>query len=223
MKKILMIAVMAVAAVSANAQYTPQKGDFGTQVSFRPFGSANSSDDATIKLDDDFAIVGRYMVTDQDAIRAKLGFSWANSSDKTANGTSYNPSSATAIGIAAGYERHFSVNDRLDLYAGAEAGFSTLSTTKENIINGTDGSEQVRKVKNEGGFSSLSIGVFTGANFYIYKKLFVGAEIGFAYAHRSNKDIEVTALGQTVTSESNGASNSLRFYAEPSLSLGWTF
>lgn len=214
-----MIAVMAVAAISANAQYTPQAGDFGTEVTFRPFGSANSNDGSTIKLKE-AGVVGRYMLTDNDAIRAKLNFGWDSTSNKTADGKSYKEASATLFGIALGYERHFSVNDRLDLYAGGEASWRTYSTYKEAVA--PDGS--IMEYSNtDGGYNRIGVAAFTGINFYIYKKLFVGAEIGLSFAHTSYKDAETKGLGTTVTVENNRSNNSLGFYAEPSLTLGWTF
>lgn len=219
MKKILMIAVMAVAAISANAQYTPQKGDFGTEVTFRPFGSANSNDGSTIKLKE-AGIVGRYMLTDKDAVRAKLNFGWNSTSNETSDGKSYKEGSSTLFGIALGYERHFSVNDRLDLYAGAEASWKTYGTYKEDVA--TDGSI-VELSNTDGGYNKIGVGVFTGINFYVYKKLFVGAELGLSFAHTSYKDSETKYADRTVTIENNKSNNSLGFYAEPALTLGWTF
>ena len=219
MKKILMVAVMAVAAVSANAQYTPAKGDFSTQVTFRPFGSANSGDDSTIKLNE-AGVVGRYMLSDKDAVRAKLNFGWNSTSNETPDGKSYKEGSSTLFGIALGYERHFSVNDRLDLYAGGEAAWKTYGTYKEEVA--LDGS--ITEYSNtDGGYNEIGVAAFTGINFYVYKKLFVGAEIGLSFAHKSYKDYEERGNGTTITKENNKSENSLGFYAEPSLSLGWTF
>ena len=214
-----MVAVMAVAAVSANAQYTPAKGDFGTQVTFRPFGSANSGDGSTIKLNE-AGVVGRYMLSDKDAVRAKLNFGWNSTSNETTDGKSYKEGSSTLFGIALGYERHFSVNDRLDLYAGGEAAWKTYGTYKETVAS--DGSI-IEYSNTDGGYNEIGVAAFTGINFYVYKKLFVGAEIGLSFAHKSYKDYEERGNGTTVTRENNRSNNSLGFYAEPSLSLGWTF
>lgn len=228
MKKFFMMAVMAVAALSANAQYAPAKGDFSTVIKFNPF----SNNSTTFDNVDKYAIQGRYMVSDNDGIRLTLGLgSESTNSEAKYNDTKLDlTNSATTFSIKAGYERHFSANGRIDLYAGAQVGFATTSTKDESLGMYMGQSEMVPFVAYEkGGANTLSIGAFTGINFYVYKKLFVGAEIGFNYAHGTMKDKEQFKTNKngdgttTETVDMPGSTNSLGFKVEPALTLGWTF
>ncbi len=233
MKKFFVMAVMAVAALSANAQYAPEKGDFSTAIKFNPFHSSGKTFEAV----DDYAIMGRYMITDNDGIRLTLGLGYTNDFDKVEKEFNNVKSeyelndSKTSFSIKAGYERHFSANDRIDLYAGAQVGFATTSTNKESVEAYTDKDfKQVPFVAyTKGGANTVSLGVFTGINFYVYKKLFVGAELGFNYAHASNKDVEAYTVNkdgdgtEVKTTPNNATSTALGFKVEPQLTLGWTF
>lgn len=229
MKKFFMMAVMAVAALSANAQYAPAKGDFSTVIKFNPFSNSSTTFDNV----DKYAIQGRYMVSDNDGIRLTLGLGYENEKGEAKyNDTKFDiaKKAETSFSIKAGYERHFSANDRIDLYAGAQVGFATTSAKIESLDFYMGQSELVPFVGYEkGGKNTLSIGAFTGINFYVYKKLFVGAEIGFNYAHTSNKDSEVFKANDnnngttTETVEVPGSENKLGFKVEPALTLGWTF
>lgn len=241
MKKFFMMAVMAVAALSANAQYAPEKGDFSTAIKFNPFHSSGKTFEAV----DDYAVMGRYMITDKDAVRATLGFGYKNEKNEEADVVDPNKTvelngSATTFSFKVGYERHFAANDRIDLYAGAQVGFSTTSSNEESqvyymdnnnnkvplIVETKNGTAENNVVKPTSP-NTFSFGVFTGINFYVYKKLFVGAEIGFNYGHGSYKDVEYPVLKdnkwETKTAEMNNTTSSLGFKVEPQLTLGWTF
>lgn len=223
-----MMAVMAVAALSANAQYTPAKGDFSTVIKFNPFSNSSTTFDNV----DKYAIQGRYMVSDNDGIRLTLGLgSESTNTEAKYKDAKYDlTNSNTTFSIKAGYERHFSANGRIDLYAGAQVGFSTSSTKEESLTGYMGTSDYVPVVAYEkGGDNTLSIGAFTGINFYVYKKLFVGAEIGFNYSHATMKDKDVYRVNDkndgtiSETIDMPGSKNSLGFKVEPALTLGWTF
>ena len=115
----------------------------------------------------------------------------------------------TSLKIGLGYEYHFAYTGRLDMYAGVEAGYlgrfySATQETKTNTTNvSTSGtttqstftdfynnldykkSNASRTKFNENGFYGS---VFLGADFYVYKKLYVGAEMGICFnmAKKSN-------------------------------------
>lgn len=101
--------------------------------------------------------------------------------------------------VGAGYEYHFANTGRLDFYGGGEVGYlgrfysatKTINATSTNvlIISGTTTKTQIAdtesydysnsnadrdKFTEHGIFGT----VFTGIDFYIYRKLYVGAELG---------------------------------------------
>lgn len=108
----------------------------------------------------------------------------------------------TSLKLAIGYEYHFASTGRLDFYGGLEGGYigrfysatKESSTTKTNVatVSGTstktqsqqqqsyeyDKSNADRTKFNENGFFAT---LFTGIDFYVYKKLYIGAELGLTF------------------------------------------
>ena len=119
---------------------------------------------------------------------------------ENSNTTLVNKETTLKIGI--GYEYLLASAGRLDFYAGGEAGYlgrfysatketstnstnvSTLGTTV-NVYNSTEfdnleyeKSNADRTKFNENGFYAT---LFTGVDFYVYKKLYIGAELGLTF------------------------------------------
>lgn len=220
----------------ANAQYAPQKGDFATEIGFAPFHS-KGNDGKTFKLNEGMFKV-RYFLTDKDALRLKLGVGIDNSSDDNTetNFTSYpnesestttteTNSKKTEFKFALGYERHFKTIKRLDIYAGAEFGYSTTSysgdkstyTVSKNYQNNGDdkslasvtttNSMQDYSDRNPEGQKSVNEffgAVFAGADFYIYKGLYLGAELGLKFSSGKNPDCFSTEDYSSVIQDAKG-------------------
>lgn len=155
-----------------------------------------------------------------------------------------------AFGINLGYERHFMKTGRIDLYAGGELGFvlawvkkdevESFSTTTANnsYINQNNPSTYTfytkeTEIKGAGGYA-FRVGAFTGIDFYIYKGLYVGTELGLRMLHTSYKDHETTftnndpRLPIDKRTQADGVANnqhdfSLKFHVEPAIRLGWSF
>lgn len=109
--------------------------------------------------------------------------------------------------LTAGYERHLDLNRRMSMYFGGEIGYegarntTTIDDTENNsnitqMWNGSsnayytaseysDNSSSTRKKRNDNGFNALVLGAFTGIDFYVYKNLYVGLELGLEFNHRS--------------------------------------
>ena len=107
-----------------------------------------------------------------------------------------------SLRLSLGYEYHLASSGRLDFYVGAEAGYlgrfysATKETNGDAINVSTVGttttttrstdydkfeykkSNSDRTKFNESGFFGT---VFTGVDFYIYKKLYLGAELGITF------------------------------------------
>lgn len=286
MKKFIIAALAIMSFGAANAQYTPEKGDFSAEIQFNPF----SNDFKTFKLDG-AALKGRYFITDKDAIRLRLGLN--------INSNSYNPGNkqidpvtneVTTIGIAEpnsnnyssaadyneakliydkkikdktsnsygsfqiglGYERHWNVAKRVNLYAGAEIalgfGWASSKTVEEcGILNAdkTAWKEEWKETetytgayKDQAGnlYSApkftLGANIFTGVDFYVYKGLYLGAELGLGINYNNTNSYkakaETTQIGvnpssveQKFTLKENNTA--VAFGVIPALRLGWTF
>lgn len=108
----------------------------------------------------------------------------------------------TTLKIALGYEYHFANTGRLDFYVGAEAGYlgRFYNATKETSINTTNvttsGSTTSTATVNEWtnydykksnadrtkfNENGITASIFTGIDFYVYKKLYIGAELGITF------------------------------------------
>jgi hypothetical protein len=231
MKKIF-LAVLAIVGVcnTTSAQYTPQKNDISAEILFNPFKSGNSP---IFSLNDDYAFKVRWMFTDKDALRFKLGLGIDNNKStlEETNGAKYaddntsnyfesksteTKNKTTSFSINVGYERHFPVSQRIDLYAGGEFGFKFRSCSgeaTENVYredynaNATGDGVQTRysavsksinfekqhyydinapySYLGDDEYSShmFTVAALGGFDFYVYKGLYVGAELGIRFAN----------------------------------------
>lgn len=219
MKHIFLAALAASCFATANAQYTPEKGSISTEVQFNPF----SDNFETFKLDN-ASLKFRYFITNDDAIRVKLGLGINSSKDngteildnKTEDPTNYtikNNSSETVnkknlFSIGLGYERHFKANNRLDLYAGAEIYYTKISCSAKETTNADvttfassvlshNVGTSVKDYKNcnaigQRSSSEFGFNIFTGAEFYVYKGLYLGAELGLNFGNYKNPNAYYT-------------------------------
>lgn len=105
--------------------------------------------------------------------------------------------------LSVGYEIHNNLSDKIDIYGGGLLGFSLESFSETTI---TENHTEAQTV-NSGNYSfrtsdtrsttkyfnsddngnqntfALTAAVFGGADFYLYKNLYVGAELGLSYAY----------------------------------------
>lgn len=213
MKKLFILAAMMTATVAANAQYTPEAGKISTEVNFNPFTQDKP----------DFQAAGvkvRYFFADNQALRVNLNFGL----DKTTSGeksdtSAKNTNTDTKFGIGLGYEYHFAQTDRISVYAGGQVGFEMLNKKAKSETNSTS-----VNLKQAGGYTQFSVAAVSGVDVYLWKGLFVGAELGLQFKNKSPKDYEtLDGEGKTVTVKASGSTTNIGFYVEPALRLGWTF
>ena len=131
----------------------------------------------------------------------------------------------TALKLGLGYEYHFASYGRLDFYAGAEAGYEGkfYSGTKTTVTNETNSvlkysytptttpivttSNSTEKIEyskmlpdgskyNERSFYA---NIFTGLDFYVYKNLYIGTELGISFktGKHENGYYDSTSQGQS--------------------------
>lgn len=189
MRKVL-LSIIALTALTAAAQGSsvslPQKGDFGVEIGFNPISDKFES----FKLDEGM-LQGRYFASDKDAMVIRIGLGYANM------GAENDKAHVTEIGGGLGYERHWYPSSRIDLYAGLAGEYKALRSSKHWN-------------RDEPDYDQFGAMLMTGINVYIVKGLYLGAEMGLAFEHRSYRDSDVSA-------------NALATKARPALHVGWTF
>jgi len=233
--KVAAIAAFMLVSANASAQFEAKQGDITTEVQFNPF----SNNFNTFRLKDGIQLKGRYFLTPQDAVRVKLGLGINSTNDVTKNSLTDDFDSkkpvysknyqeietnnkSTQFQFALGYERHFMKEGRLDVYAGAELGYESLSysgdvttTINNDVMTGTTGNtirtqtqstrkDEFEKQSTDGAninSNNLFAGLFTGFDFYIYKGLYVGTELGIRFT--TGKSIvnptQTTSFNETIT------------------------
>lgn len=149
----------------------------------------------------------------------------------------------TDFSFSIGFERHFKSTERLDLYYGAEFefGLTKAKTYSESNYYNTryDNSHSPHVdykycITNSSNRTDkyLNFAAFTGANVYIYKSLYIGAELGLKLGNtkKGNKvsdwsTTNVDAKDKNSSSESDvlDKSSYIKAYCDPFIHIGWFF
>ena len=230
MKKTLLLAasLFALTAIPAAADETPEKGDFSTEVQFNPF----DQDGNMFKLE---SLKFRYFLTDKDALRLNFGFNidgHKNQPDKD-DDDQWTKEKSGSFNLDFGYERHFIQKGRLDFYAGGQLGIKKdfVSAKEQTTYSYGSDKKKIHTVeyhnRNASGSQRAKFGFsmsgFTGLDFYVYKGLYVGTELGFRFNTLKNCETEVDDGEDKIKSKDSYRSYSSKFYIEPCLRLGWKF
>lgn len=262
MKKLIFAAFAVLASSSVVAQDYPGEGDISTEIQFNPFSADFNTfrlNGAKLKgtyflSEVDGIRFGLGFGYDRKSNRADLSIPQRDSYTTQSSfdyamdvynlrKDDYQSKANTNFALSVGYERHFKTVDRLDLYVGGEISFgitamNSYSETNnyENAYN--NGSYSYIKDKwidtqsTKSNNVQIGAGLFTGVNYYVYKSLYLGAELGLSlgYSGDGNKHSKWTTgnpnaskkEGETETFVRNNTF-SAKVYCDPSLHLGWTF
>lgn len=250
------------------AQNKPAKGSWSTEVQINPFdqdGETFSLDGLKVRyfLSDKDAIrlkVGLYTTSSK--------YTDEDTKEETDYTHSFNNQYKCKFGnfnIDFGYERHFDLGSRLDAYLGGSLGFGkNFASTKieefskyvynqgnnsseytytgdlkNGAITGTDESGNINDNNITRAHWNINAAIFAGLDFYIYKGLYIGTELGIGcQSYKTLKmeydGIEVNKIitdGQTnvtedtvneKTTDSSRVTN-FKTYIEPRLRIGITF
>jgi hypothetical protein len=194
-------------------------------------------------------IRARYFLSDNMAVRIQFGI-FANN-ESTVESVDDPTSTATPpaqiiltdkerlfnINIKPGIEKHFEGTDRISPYVGAEIDFAiqTTSSVDEEIGNGAEPntiSTQTTKGQNgrnggEDGYTRIGLNFVAGADFYIFKNLYLGTEFGWGLQRQNLSNI-VTELegfdGATAPPEvERGGTTTVGTNFVGAFRLGWVF
>lgn len=202
MKKLILTALLAFAFTQGNAQIVTDAGTFTKPVAKTTIFEANMTPDITgggifslPVLNSDLGLIGikaRYFETATKAFRAGATLAV---SDSGVDGESTD----FAVGLLIGVERHRAGAERLSTYWGYD--FNVGYVTTNDGYGGQD--------KKFGAGANL----FTGFDYYIMPKVYLGTEISYGAAVTNTKPEE----GDSVTSVE------LAPGITPTLRVGWQF
>ena len=240
MKKVILIVAGVLFLVSAQAQFKPEKGTFGVELQFRPFGNnviQTSSTDFELPNPTGgntripvFGISPRFFVSDKMELRVDLSFgSGVEKNENTqdvgnGNVTETTKTSLTGFGLDLGANYHFNGTERVSPYVGAVLGIGIgkISQKVKNAGNVTGDTE-----KGKAGLFQLDFGVVTGFNWYFVNGLYLGAEVGLGLVfEKPGKIVSETTTGgitNTTTIEPTSSNFGVGFEASPAIRLGWKF
>lgn len=233
MKRIFMAAMVAATfAIGATAQdFAPKAGTCGVEVRFNPLSTTNFSLDKQ-------SIKGRYFFADNMAVTASLGFDYNSDitygtrydkGDVLTNKDSYTKLHYGVFNLDLGYEFHLPSYKRIDPYVGASlglgrdfAGGKKQTEAKEYTVY-----ENVTPDDKHYASTNLRAAAFAGVDFYLYKGLYVGAEVGYGISKKSYSDTKSTRTsdGTDYESKAENADGTVAagFYVTPTFRLGWNF
>lgn len=224
MKKVLFAVALVAGTVSfANAEeFAPEKGDFSLEIQFSPFKSDGTSFTTQ-------GINGRYFFSDKDALSFSLNIGGRNVKNvpDTDHDQTFDKGYYGNFSIDLGYQRHFYQYKRIDLYAGGKIGYGHDFAGRTDQVD--DNNKTWRNYYDNDHMTSnvLRLYATTGIDFYVYKGLYVGAELnlGFTDAFAVNTKTKVTVNGNETEHKSKNGGHDFNggFDVDPRIRLGWTF
>ncbi len=217
MKKVLLTAVAVFAFGFANAQestsYKPTKGTVTTEVQLVG-GLLNTDFDNSNFGGAKF----RYFLKDDLAVRAGLLLNNSKEVDNV-NQTNTTTDIDNNFKFNAGIEKHFAGTERLSTYAGLDL---SVGFGKESFEETDTNFSEVTEQK----FSSFGFNIFSGADYYIAKKVFLGVEAGLQFSTNKAKDqTTTTTTGGTTVSVTvpGGKNNGLNTQVFGGVRIGYQF
>lgn len=134
--------------------------------------------------------------------------------------------STTTISVQPGIEKHFAGTDRLSPYIGGVLNIGYGMTSKR--VESQVANQGVGATITKGGTLDLGLNAVAGFDYYVANKLYVGTEIGFGVAMKSDltKKVSYDNIEGMQDSESK-KDNKSQFNVGPNvvgqLRLGWVF
>ncbi|MCZ8354730.1 MAG: outer membrane beta-barrel protein [Cyclobacteriaceae bacterium] len=191
MKYFLSLVVVAF-ALSASAQdstknFKPSKGDFNTEVNFKPFGS-NPISLSYLRF--------RYFFADNLAVR--IGGLYTSNTNEPDESTK---SKTSFFNFRPGIEYHYKGSNKLSPYIGFELDFATRTSKFEisgpisnpiTVDNATDTNGSNRA------FNRIGFNFVLGADFYIAPKIYFGTEFGYGFQQTNFLKIIQTSNANTI-------------------------
>jgi hypothetical protein len=172
------------------------EGDIPIELEFSPLG-ANPLKISSIR--------SRYFLKDNLAFRTGifLGGTSNPSYSEINNIELVNSSRSFNFNIRPGIEKHFNGTDRLSPYYGGELSFTNKKDVTSNQSVWLSNADEIKTQKNISSNSIYGLNIFSGADFYITDKIFLGVEIGFGLQYDGRGRTSVKWRNPENNSESN--------------------
>lgn len=184
MKKNVLCAFALFVFGAVNAQdsgsYKPTEGTVTTEV-----GLIGGLNNANFNLNGG-ALKFRYFLKEDLGLRLGLGID----NEKTEDYVGVSPNQTTFtdknsdLNLKVGVEKHFAGTNRLSTYGGADLIFGAGKTIDDEVEENGDYNKFEQKRSNFG------LAVFSGADYYIAEKLYLGVEAGISFVSSKLKDGE---------------------------------
>lgn len=224
MKKVLLTAAAVMTFGLMNAQeetttsaYKPTEGTIATEVSLN--GGLNN---ANFNLNNS-AVKFRYFFKEDLALRAGLGI---NSNKETTIDNSVPTNVVTDVTtnsnnlVKLGLEKHFAGTERLSTYAGADLLIGFSNSKFERTANNYSYTESNF---NGNGGTAFGLGLFTGADYYIAKKVFLGVEAGLNFLSGKGKDNTISETGNPDINVAGGKNSGFSTSVVGGVRIGFQF
>ncbi len=223
-KLLLTLTAIAGLTIAANAQdFKPKQGSVTTE-----FGLYGGIINSTFDFKDEALLRFRYFAKENLAYRIGFGVGIDQNTDNV-----YGPNdekgtvkySDNSLKINLGVEKHFAGTERLSPYVGADLIFGTSKETekgKDVTMGGTYQSGYNYEVKGPG---SIDLGLrgVVGADYYIAKHLFLGAEAGLGFLYSKEGTVKTDDNGNSVEFKSPGSSFELEPSVVGAIRIGFVF
>lgn len=161
-------------------------GKYSFEVNFEPAAFFDANADKMFNMAN---LKVRYFRTSDIAIRLGLGLSFNSTKDFSGDTDDFTTTTTKEIRLAPGIEKHFR-KDKMVLYYGAELPITSYAQNQKVKQDNT-----TTKIKNPNGNGYFGVGLVgvVGFNYYIFKDIYVGAELTPGIKYRNHKDRENNA------------------------------
>lgn len=222
-KRVLLLAAIAAAVFTSNdvnaQDFKPAGGEKNIEVNFTPMGATPIAIN-NLRL--------RYFSSSDMAFRVGFAVTSTSNTTRTATKNSQNAdveledvSSSFGITINPGIEFHWEGTDRLSPYYGAELNFTTISNkTETQSLSATDA---IQTGETTDGSTTFGLNLLLGADYYIAKSVYMGAEVGFGFSTMSEADTENKPAVGAPTTTPGGSSFNLGPNFNSAIRLGFLF
>lgn len=199
-------------SVSATSQ--EKMGKFSFDVNFDPSAIFDALSDTMFSMP---YIKARYQISSDMAFRLGLGLDISTvKSFYDVDGNDFGTATTSTFVFAPGIEKQIK-NEKMVVYYGAELPITTSSSkTKDDI----DGSSTVTKNVTGQDYFGIGLNAVIGFDFYVYKNLYLGAELTPGFAFQKTKDVENTD-GEIINK--GGATTSFGLSSSSGVRLGIRF
>ena len=215
----MLLSTLTAAQAQTSETFAPKAGDLSFEVMFNPLSNSKNS----------FQIDGlrlRYFLDNESALRANLDLGFMTNKDYNRvekddfekDNYTKNVNSDWSLGL--GYEKHHSIAPRLDVYLGGEAGIA--KTNAKTVNSSVIDDETVESTSKSGTFGWYA-SALTGFDFYVYRGLYLGSELGLRFSHSKKGLTTVKNDGDKTKYKEPDTNSRLAIFVSPCIRLGWTF